>query len=1638
MKGPVTMKKRNLCIHILLFCMLFATAGLHAQSYDGPDFNGDGISDLGHIWSDNGRLSVSVLLSDKAGFTENKWVSRTGSYDQTQRWFYGDFNGDLISDTAYLRDDNGRMSCYVYLSTDTNSDFLNDSFVKSAWAVRSGVFAYSDKWFVGDFNGDYKTDLARTYNENGKRSIYVYLSNGSGFDAPVKWADRQGDFNADDVWLMGSFDKVPGMDFAVVSAGSTVNISMHLSSGKAFVSTDWVSDAGPRLTSMKWVAQDFSGDGATDIANLWNDGGSVSIDVHYETEDIVTHETLPVKNESWAVKNGTFEREHRWFIGDFNGDSYVDIARLWNDDGKLSIESYESDGFNFKPRTLLKQGRVYRDQDVYMVGDFNGDSSSDIAVTWADGTNFHSEVVLSTGGTSTVKPFSTIGLSDYFGRHNLVNPVLGDTFVDYSRLSGAIPAGADLQAVLDGGNDLLLVKNKIYNTSGMIKYRASYQRIKTMDALFINDYAIIRQQIDQGDYDSLISANGQDYIHLENVAVDGNKYKLNQKGKKARVSQGAMVIISDSEGVWLRRCVLYNARTWSTCQLSEAGHSHIVEHNYVLGAGDDPRGCGRYVDSKGYGRASEISIGWSDGFSIGAANVTARYNFVMDCTDVGIVLFGAIGSHVHDNLILNYSRDNHGGINMVDGIEKWFMGTDSTFGKDYPCYDYRGIIIEDNRIVASGCRIQIGMPFGNRTWKRTKPYVFDMKGGVIRNNLLEGDAFGYGYLLDYVKNVDFYGNKSIATHSGKGRGTSDNRNDPDPATAFLYDPDHIHIAPGGKLQEGFKTNTKPIEHFLFHNGTPYNAYLYHYYPYTEIEAKTIVKASYLEILGRLPTAQELTDGKNTFLVDPKPGTLINEAEKQYGDAFKRVLMKLPEFIEKFGAVPTQNLQPLRTARWRDRINANDVSAIIKTGNYADPRDIYDKVLPEMVLKSTKADAKIISVSPSLPKHLAQGETVRVSVKVRNNGKVAWKNTSNNPRKFALASVGNDTTFGATRAYIPDGKSVQPGKSFTFDLEIAPPPVAWTGKGKPTTTFFPYDLKMLQESIGYFGETLTDHLGSTHQIKVANVEEPPPVPFYNSTFISQSIQGDPQINGIRPGAKFAVDLTFKNSGSYTSAAWTNAGGFSLGSENARDNRTWSTNRINLDDTEVVPFGEFTFQAVLTAPSVEGDYNFQWQVLGSQGAGWFGQKSENLGLTVSKSAPEIDLIDSQFVSIDAPDKVHSGDSFTANVTFKNTGTIGWTPKNSYKLGGIDSFMDRTDEHNVVITSQHTDSIPAQKDVQLFDNDTSTKYFTNNASAWAQLQFAKGKKYNVEKYVVTSAPDAGPGPDEVTNGSFESGDTDWKLSNSSISTDCSVSGNSCLKLSLFNMKNTGNTTQTITGLKPDTDYVLSFWIKHEPDTRSSFVLDTNDFFDDTCQWVRNGGRPTVWTRYAGVFNTGVVQKGPKNTGSITLRIRANMLVGTIYVDDVSLLEVGGGGGLGDPKNWTLQGSNDGTKWTTVDARNGIDFPNRSQRLVFDVSNPGAYEYYKFNATNNGGNTLQFGELELLTQPADRFWTGADRLAMDTGKVVLPGKNYTFKLDLTAPAVPGKYVLKTRMLKEDVPGEGWFGQFTANQVIMVTPSRK
>jgi predicted alpha-1,2-mannosidase len=67
-------------------------------------------------------------------------------------------------------------------------------------------------------------------------------------------------------------------------------------------------------------------------------------------------------------------------------------------------------------------------------------------------------------------------------------------------------------------------------------------------------------------------------------------------------------------------------------------------------------------------------------------------------------------------------------------------------------------------------------------------------------------------------------------------------------------------------------------------------------------------------------------------------------------------------------------------------------------------------------------------------------------------------------------------------------------------------------------------------------------------------------------------------------------------------------------------------------------------------------------------------------------------------------------------------------------------------------------------------------------------------------------------------------------------------------------------------------------------------------------------------------------------------------------------------DPKDFQLQGSQDGSHWTTVDSRTGQDFPGRFKSHVYDVANPGAYSYYRLNVSlNHGDPIVQLADLIL-----------------------------------------------------------------------------
>jgi hypothetical protein len=76
-------------------------------------------------------------------------------------------------------------------------------------------------------------------------------------------------------------------------------------------------------------------------------------------------------------------------------------------------------------------------------------------------------------------------------------------------------------------------------------------------------------------------------------------------------------------------------------------------------------------------------------------------------------------------------------------------------------------------------------------------------------------------------------------------------------------------------------------------------------------------------------------------------------------------------------------------------------------------------------------------------------------------------------------------------------------------------------------------------------------------------------------------------------------------------------------------------------------------------------------------------------------------------------------------------------------------------------------------------------------------------------------------------------------------------------------------------------------------------------------------------------------------------------------------------DPLNWNLQGSNNGSTWTTIDTRSNEDFLSRFQKKTFTFNNTTGYPYYRFNMSNNSGTLFQLAEIELFGTPSGQTFS-------------------------------------------------------------------
>ena len=212
------------------------------------------MADIAGAWNNGGKTSVAVFLSDGSKFPGwTQWSDRDGGWGDTVKWVAGDFNGDGLTDVGAAWNNDG-------LTTLDHPEVDGARFTPVHWLAQRGslvrrlgvpgrrlqrrrdsptsprcgttsrttrsrstcptarrsspratgrrataAWGTEVKWVPGDFNGDGMTDIAAVWDYFGVNVLTVRASTGAGFSA-AHWSEDGGGWVPTTAWCAGTFD----------------------------------------------------------------------------------------------------------------------------------------------------------------------------------------------------------------------------------------------------------------------------------------------------------------------------------------------------------------------------------------------------------------------------------------------------------------------------------------------------------------------------------------------------------------------------------------------------------------------------------------------------------------------------------------------------------------------------------------------------------------------------------------------------------------------------------------------------------------------------------------------------------------------------------------------------------------------------------------------------------------------------------------------------------------------------------------------------------------------------------------------------------------------------------------------------------------------------------------------------------------------------------------------------------------------------------------------------------------------------------------------------------------------------------------------------------------------------------------
>jgi hypothetical protein len=288
----------------------------------------------------------------------NQWNVRDGGWPAPINWVSADFNGDGKTDIGAIWNNGGHNTITLRLST-------GSGFNQQHWLADAGGWIDTTVWLPGDFDGDGDMDLAAAWNQDGMATFSVFPGDKTKFPGWTHWAIRDGGWADSTKWTAADFNGDGKTDIAGIwNNGGHNTITVRLSTGSGFNQQHWLAEAGGWIDSTEWLAGDFDGDGNMDLAAPWNDNGSATFAVFLGDKAKFPGWT------QWTVRDGGWPDGTKWTAADFNNDGKTDIAAIWNNGGHNTITVRVSTGSAFNQQHWLADAGGWIDDTAWCAGKF--------------------------------------------------------------------------------------------------------------------------------------------------------------------------------------------------------------------------------------------------------------------------------------------------------------------------------------------------------------------------------------------------------------------------------------------------------------------------------------------------------------------------------------------------------------------------------------------------------------------------------------------------------------------------------------------------------------------------------------------------------------------------------------------------------------------------------------------------------------------------------------------------------------------------------------------------------------------------------------------------------------------------------------------------------------------------------------------------------------------------------------------------------------------------------------------------------------------------------------------------------------------------------------------------------------------